>query len=91
MRAVAVTMPMPERNGKRVAALPLVASVVDDRESFASENMVDRAAGVAMRLGLLSGTEHLKLAGNGRQGRASINRVYKSQENPVVRVARRLA
>src|SRR5687768_6704205 len=77
MRSVAVMMPAPERNRKRVAGLPVVARVVDHGESFASENMVNRAAGMAMRLRLLSGTQHLKLAGNGRQGRAAVGRVHK--------------
>src|SRR5688572_363419 len=67
MRPVAVTMPAPERNCKGVAGLPVVARIVDDGKSFASENMVDRAAGMAMRLRLFTGTQHLKLARNSRQ------------------------
>src|SRR5688572_11335114 len=58
-RSVSVLVQRPRRDGKDVAFPPIEPLAVDDGEAFTLRDVVDRAAGVPMRFGVLARSEQL--------------------------------
>ena len=49
----------PRRNRENIALAPIETLAVDDGRTFAPNDVVDRAAGMAVRLGMLAGAQEL--------------------------------
>jgi len=82
-------VPRPEGHDERVAFLPMKFLAVDHRRACAAEGVIDARAGVAVRLGLLAGPEHLNPTGHGRQGWPAGGRVDEFERGAVVGIAGR--
>ena len=80
-------MPLPERNHKSVALLPLQITFADSGAALAANDVVDRRTGMAMRLSGFFAFEELNLAGHRRIGVAAGGGIDITQQPPVIRIA----
>ena len=85
--AISMFMRRPGRQRYDVAFAPIELFAIDDRRAFAFDDVVDRAAGVAMGFGVFVWPEHLRAARHRRHHRAAGLRVAVFQRDAVERAA----
>ena len=91
VRSVFEMVPVPRRHEEAVMSAPgeIFAGrffLPDVCQSFALDDVIDGAAGVAVRRGALARRDHLHPAADGRHGRAAGERVSVFQQDAVVRI-----
>src|SRR5262249_53160733 len=81
-------MKIPERHDEGIALFPFVTLIADSADAAAAPYMINGRASVAMAFGLFSASEHLDLAGHGRQGRSTGQRIGVIQDDSIIGIAR---
>src|SRR5258706_1615514 len=84
-------MPLPERHDERIALAPLEIAFADLSATLAFDHMVERGAGMPVRLGGFLRIEKLNLAGHRWIGVTAGRWIDVTQKGPVVRIAIRRA
>src|SRR5215831_21270666 len=80
-------MKIPEWYDEGVALFPFVTLISDSADAATAPYMIDGRAGVAMAFGFFSAPEHLDLAGHGRQGRSTRQRIGVVQHDSIIGIA----
>src|SRR5689334_9979220 len=83
-RRICMLMQCPWRQRKDIALAPIETLSVDDTETGTTDHMVNRAAGMAMRLGVFTGPQQLNHARHRRQHWPAGLRMAILQQNTVL-------